>query len=89
MSYWRLWFAGNFTANQIIIKMKSNVGSADSMVRIFLALVMAALYFSHLVEGNLAIAAMVLGGVFLLTGLFRFCPLYALLGLNTCQMDKR
>jgi hypothetical protein len=84
-----LWFAGNFTANQIIIKMKSNVGSADSMVRIFLALVMAALYFSNIVEGSLANAVLVLGGVFLLTGLFRFCPLYALLGLNTCQMDKK
>jgi hypothetical protein len=25
----------------------------------------------------------------LLTGIFKFCPLYPLLGMNTCPMEKK
>ena len=30
-----------------------------------------------------------LGVLPLATGLFRFCPAYSLLGMNTCPMDSR
>ncbi len=60
------------------------MGSADRIIRIILAIVFAALYFTGTVEGTVGIVLLVLGAVFLLTSLISFCPLYAPLGINTC-----
>ena len=68
--------------------MKSNMGSADKAIRIVLAIVFAGLYITQLVEGTVGIALLVLGGVFLLTSILSFCPLYTLLGMNTCEKKK-
>ena len=68
--------------------MKSNMGSADKAIRIVLAIVFAGLYITKLVEGTLGIALLVLGGVFLLTSIISFCPLYTLFGMNTCEKKK-
>ena len=68
--------------------MKSNMGSADKAIRIVLAIVFAGLYITKLVEGSVGIALLVLGGVFLLTSVLSFCPLYTLLGMNTCEKKK-
>ena len=68
--------------------MKSNMGSADKAIRIVLAIVFAGLYITKLVEGTVGIALLVLGGVFLLTSVISFCPLYTLLGMNTCEKKK-
>ncbi len=68
--------------------MKKNMGSADKVVRIILATVFAVLYFTETVTGTLGIVLLVLGGIFLLTSLVSFCPLYALVGLRTCPTPK-
>jgi hypothetical protein len=68
--------------------MKSNMGSADKAIRIVLAIVFAGLYITKLVEGTVGIALLVFGGVFLLTSVISFCPLYTLLGMNTCEKKK-
>lgn len=67
--------------------MKKNMGSADRAVRVVLALVFAALYFTNTVSGTLGIVLLVLGVVFLGTSLISFCPLYVPLGLSTCKKD--
>lgn len=64
--------------------METNVGKMDKVLRIALAVVMSVLYFTRTVEGTLGTVLLILGGVFLLTALVGFCPLYALLGINTC-----
>jgi Protein of unknown function (DUF2892) len=64
--------------------MKKNMGSADKIIRIILAAIFAVLYFTGTVTGTLGLVLLVLGGVFLATSLISFCPLYALVGLNTC-----
>ncbi len=64
--------------------MKTNVGNMDKVLRIALAVVMSVLYFTRTVEGTLGTVLLILGGVFLLTALVGFCPLYALVGINTC-----
>jgi hypothetical protein len=68
--------------------MKSNMGSADKAIRILLAIVFAGLYITKLVEGTVGLALLVLGGVFLLTSVISFCPLYTLLGMNTSEKKK-
>jgi len=68
--------------------MKKNMGNADKIIRIALALLFAALYFTNTVTGTLGIVLLALGAVFVLTSLVSFCPLYTLVGFNTCTTKK-
>jgi len=64
--------------------MKPNMGTTDKIIRIVIAALIAALYFlTDLIPGTLGIILLVLAGVFVLTSLISFCPLYPLLGMNT------
>ncbi len=68
--------------------MKKNMGSADRMIRLVAAVIFAALYFTNTVTGIFGIVLLVLAVVFVLTSLVSFCPLYTLMGLNTCATKK-
>lgn len=70
--------------------MKKNMGSADKIIRLIIAAVIVLLYFTGVITGTLGIVLLVFAGVFVLTSLVGFCPLYTLLGLSTCtkQRDK-
>ncbi len=63
--------------------MKSNMGTTDKIIRILIAVLLAVLYFTHVIDGTLGIILLVLAGVFVLTSLISFCPLYTIIGLNT------
>ena len=65
--------------------MAANVGGIDRTLRIVVGIVVLALFF--VLEGNARYWAL-LGFVPLFTGLFRFCPAYPLLGVNTCPMKR-
>jgi hypothetical protein len=64
--------------------MKANVGTIDRVLRVVGGLVLIGLAAS----GTVGLWGYI-GVVPLLTGLFRFCPVYPLIGLNTCPMEKR
>ncbi len=68
--------------------MKKNMGTTDRVIRTFLAILFAVLYFTNTVSGVFGIVLLVLGGIFLVTSLISFCPLYTLIGLNTCPAKK-
>ncbi len=68
--------------------MKKNVGNADKIIRLVLAVVFGALYFSGTVTGTLGYVLLALGAIFAITSLVGFCPLYAIVGLNTCPTKK-
>lgn len=70
------------------IYMKKNMGNTDRIIRLIIAAVFAVLYFTNTVTGTLGIVLLVLGGVFVLTSLISFCPLYTIIGLNTCPAKK-
>jgi hypothetical protein len=65
--------------------MKANVGTIDTVVRILIALIVIGLYFMNVITGTLAIVLLVLAGVFIITGLIKFCPLYLPFGINTSK----
>lgn len=65
--------------------MKANMGSLDKVIRILMAIVFAMLYVTKIVEGKLGVILLILGGVFLLTSVINFCPLYTIFGLNTSK----
>jgi hypothetical protein len=68
--------------------MKKNMGNIDKIIRILVAIVIAVLFFTNVISGTLGIVLLVLAGVFVLTSLISFCPLYTLVGINTCPKDK-
>jgi len=68
--------------------MKKNMGSADRIIRFLLAAVFAWLYFGGIVTGTFGIVLLVLGAVFILTSLVSFCPLYTLVGINSCPVKR-
>ncbi len=68
--------------------MKKNMGLTDRIIRIVFAAVFAYLYFSGTVTGTLGLVLVILGAVFLLTSIVSFCPLYTLVGMNTCKVKK-
>ncbi len=65
--------------------MKKNMGSLDKIVRIIVALVLVVLYFTNVVTGMLGIVLLVVAGIFVVTSLISFCPLYLPFGINTCK----
>lgn len=60
------------------------MGNTDKIIRILVAIVIAGLFFTNIISGTLGIILLVLAGVFVLTSLISFCPLYTLVGVNTC-----
>jgi hypothetical protein len=75
--------------NIILEVMKRNMGSADRIVRILIAAVVATLFFTNVISGTLGIVLLVLSAVFVLTSLVSFCPLYTLFGFRTCPMKEK
>jgi hypothetical protein len=67
--------------------MKKNVGTVDKVIRILIAVVVVVLYFTQLITGTLAIILLLLSGVFILTSLLSFCPLYLPFGLSTRKKE--
>jgi hypothetical protein len=63
--------------------MKKNMGLADKIIRILIAAVVVVLYFTNVISGTLAIILLILAGIFILTSLISFCPLYLPFGINT------
>lgn len=65
--------------------MKKNIGTADKIIRIVLALAAAVLIVTETVSGTAALIIGIIGVVMLLTGLAGFCGLYSLLGISTAK----
>jgi hypothetical protein len=65
--------------------MNANVGSADRVVRVIIGLGLLSLFF--VLEGSARYWGLV-GLVPLLTAAMGYCPLYSLIGLNTCPIKR-
>ncbi len=65
--------------------MKKNMGTADRIIRVILAIVIAILYFTNQISGVAAIVLGIFAVVFLLTSIMSFCPLYAPFKLSTAK----
>lgn len=62
--------------------MKHNVGTAERWLRIVLGLIVFSLFF--IIQGGMRYVALI-GLILIVTGLIRYCPLNALLGINTAK----
>lgn len=63
--------------------MTTNIGRIDQVLRIAVGLLLLALVATQ----TIGLWGLI-GIVPLATGLFRFCPLYRMLGINTCPLGS-
>ena len=66
--------------------MKKNMGVLDKAISLVVAVVLAVLYFTNTITGTFALVAVIAAAIFTLTSIISFCPLYTLLGINTCKV---
>jgi len=63
--------------------MQKNVGTADRIVRIVLAALIAALLATKVVTGTIAVILAIAAVILLFTGFIGWCGLYTVFGINT------
>ena len=64
------------------------MGGVDRIIRFVVAAVIGLFYWQGIIGGTLAYILLAVAGIFLLTSLISFSPLYALVALNTCKVKK-
>tara|TARA_R110002049_G_scaffold104807_4_gene251401 strand:- start:3160 stop:3363 length:204 start_codon:yes stop_codon:yes gene_type:complete len=64
--------------------MKINIGKFDRVVRILIAAVISTLYITGVISGTLGIVLLLVGGILLVTAIVNFCPIYSIVGVNSC-----
>ena len=69
--------------------MKKNMGSADKLIRVLIAVAIAVLYYLDKIEGTLALVLLAFALIFLLTSLVSFCPLYTIFGIRTNKKEAK
>ncbi len=60
----------------------------DRIIRIVVAAVIGVLFWQNIIGGTLGYILLGVSGIFLLTSFVSFCPIYALVGLNTCKVKS-
>ena len=63
--------------------MQPNMGTADRLIRVLIAVAIFVAWYMGVISGTIAIVALIMVGVLILTSLFSFCPLYLPFGLST------
>jgi hypothetical protein len=68
--------------------MKRNIGSADRVIRLLAAALIAILVFTGALTGTVAVVSGIAAAILALTALVRICPLYLPFGLSTNKQAK-
>jgi len=68
--------------------MGCNIGKTDQMARFILGILFVLAYFLHWTSGSLSLILLLLGIIFIITAFIRFCPLYLIFKINTCNNNK-
>lgn len=68
--------------------MKRNVGNADRVIRILLAVAVVAMIIGDVLSGTLAIILGVVAALLLLTSAMGFCPIYFPFKISTHKETK-
>ena len=68
--------------------MKKNMGTLDKSIRAIAAIAIALLYYLNIISGTLAYILMAVAIILLITSFINFCPLYTILGINSCKLKQ-
>jgi hypothetical protein len=65
------------------------MGKTDKLIRLFVVIDLALLSYFEVVSGVLNYVLLGVAGILLLTSFLNFCPLYTLIGVNTCSVEEQ
>ena len=68
--------------------MKKNMGIIDRVLRVLIAAAIVVLFITEVISGTLGIVLLVLAGIFVLTSIVKFCPLYLPFKINTGRKSE-
>jgi hypothetical protein len=60
------------------------MGNLDRTIRVSIALIIGILIFMNIITGKWAMILGIIAGIFALTSVVSFCPLYVLFKIKTC-----
>ena len=69
--------------------MKKNVGNIDKVIRVLIAIVAGALFFTGTVSGVAGYVVLAVGAIMLVTAATSRCPLFSILGLSSCPLETK
>lgn len=69
--------------------MKKNIGNGDRFLRIIIGVIALILGLSGQFEGIANWIILIVGVLMVVTSSIQFCPLYTLLGINTCKAKHK
>lgn len=69
--------------------MKNNMSPGDRVIRIAISTILAVLCFQNIITGTWALVLGVLAAVLFVTAFVGNCPLYRLIGINTCKKNTQ
>jgi len=69
--------------------MKKNVGMIDRIIRVLLAVIIAALYFTQTISGTIAIILLAIAVIFFATASIGYCPIWHGLGIKTNKQTEK
>lgn len=64
------------------------MGTADRIIRLIVAALFVVLYFTNVITGTWGIILLIIAGIFVLTSIIAFCPLYVPFGIKTFATKK-
>lgn|GEM_PF-1732346 len=64
------------------LHMKDNLGSLNRIIRLSIAIIILALYFTHDTSRGLTLVSLFIANLFIVTSFYGYCPLYFLLGVS-------
>ncbi|MFO7867969.1 MAG: DUF2892 domain-containing protein [Bacteroidales bacterium] len=68
--------------------MKTNVGKKDAYIRLVIAVVLLLAGVLNIVPGNWWIVTTAVAAILFVTSVIKYCPLYSVLGIQTCPQKK-
>lgn len=69
--------------------MEKTVGKTDKAIRIIIGIILLIIAFAFPVGTAWTVILIILGIIALITAISGFCPLYSLLGINTCKTTTK
>lgn len=67
--------------------MKKNMGSADRVIRVMIALAIVVLYMTGVIQSTTAIVLGSVAAIMIATSFISFCPLYLPFGISTRKKE--
>jgi len=65
--------------------MRTNIGNIDRAIGLVIAVAIISLTFFKVFTGTAALVLLIAAAILAITSFVSICPLYTLLGINTCR----